>query len=395
MIFNILIILFNFLFPTLIINKWRQKKYGLNEKDIIILKRLFIFHQIISLIFSFYITKYGGDALLYWFISNPKGLNNTWTSYYGTGTTFLQFICYPLVKYLNISFYIGGLLFGILGFLGLAYIYLIVRKFTKNHIILYSYSFFPLLLFLPNLHFWSSGIGKDSIMFFGLMVFLNALFQFKKKFIWGVLALILIYHIRPPMSFFLLASAFIAVFIDSKLQAGYKIALSVLMLSSLALLYNKVLSSVNIDKLDKDSIEQYSTTHIANLSKDSNSGVNTEKYPLPLKIFTFLYRPLFFDINGPLAIVASFEDLLLLWLSLFMIFKLKLYAIFKKAPFQIKTLMLYFIIASVAFSLILSNLGIMLRMKIMVEPALLIFLFWSIVYTKINTPKSKTSDILM
>jgi hypothetical protein len=387
MIFNIVIILFNILFLTIGVNRWSAKEYGLNKNDIKVLKNLFIYHQVISVCFSFYITKFGGDALLYWFVNNKHDLDYSWTSYYGTGTMFLKFICYPLVKFFNISFFAGGLLFGFVGYLGFVYAYLIVRKFTKKTIVLYSLSIFPLLLFLPNLNFWSSGIGKDSLMFFAIMLFLYALFNYKRKFLWGIFALALIYHIRPPMALFLLLSVLIAGLLDSKLKVSYKVLLSIIMLGTSGLLYSSVLASVQIDKLNGESIEQFSESRTTNLSKDAGSGINTTDYPLPLKVFTFLYRPLFFDINGPLAIVASFENLLLLWLSLMMVFKLNIYIVFKNAPFQIKTLILYFIIASVSFSLILGNLGIMLRMKIMIVPSLLIFIFWCIAY--LNHQKQK------
>jgi hypothetical protein len=72
----------------------------------------------------------------------------------------------------------------------------------------------------------------------------------------------------------------------------------------------------------------------------------------------------------------------LLCISITTLVKLKPFTVFKVAPFQIKTLLLFSLISSVAFSITLGNLGIMLRMKIMIVPSILIFIFWSVKYLR-------------
>jgi hypothetical protein len=80
MITNIIIIFFNIFFWTAGINSFFGKRKGLDYNDVVILKRLFVYHQIISIVFSFYILKFGGDANLYWFINNQYDLNSPWLS---------------------------------------------------------------------------------------------------------------------------------------------------------------------------------------------------------------------------------------------------------------------------------------------------------------------------
>jgi hypothetical protein len=394
MAFSIIIVLFNVYFLISGIKSFWRKNKTLNNKDIIILQRLFLYHQGISLIFSYYVLKFGGDATLYWFIYDKSMLSRPWFYYYGTGTNFMYFINYWLVKFFNINFYAGALMYGFIGYLGFVYLYLIIRKFTKGKIKFYSFNIFPLLLFLPNLNFWSSGIGKDSLIFFGIVLFLYCLFNYKQKIFTATFALVLIFYIRPHILLFLIISLFLAIILDSKLKIGHKIFMLITIISISSFTLNKVLEVTQIKELNSQSIERFSETRATRLTEGAGSGINTNNYSLPLKIFTFLYRPLFFDINGPLAIVASVENLLLLWLSLLFLFKLKPFRVFVAAPFQFKVVILFFLISSVVFSMTLGNLGIMLRAKIMVIPSFLVFIFWSVEYLNHQKLKKKIKIVI-
>jgi hypothetical protein len=90
-------------------------------------------------------------------------------------------------------------------------------------------------------------------------------------------------------------------------------------------------------------------------------------------VLTFLYRPFFFDINGIPALIASFENLLLLLLSV-KVLRNSPFKSFRKSPFIIQGLIYFLIIGTLAFSQSLGNLGIMLRMRNMFLPGLIIFI---------------------
>ena len=142
---------------------------------------------------------------------------------------------------------------------------------------------------------------------------------------------------------------------------------------------------VQLESLETEVIENYTSDKASNLNRDqTGSGVDISGYPFPLKLFTFLYRPLFFDINGILAILSSFENFILVLLS-FSIFRKKPISAFKKSHRIIKGGIIFFLLGSSAFSLILGNLGIMLRQKNMLMPWLILFVI-SVYYQFLNKP---------
>ncbi len=127
------------------------------------------YHLLFCLIFWYYVNNYGGDALIYWQIQ-PGQLQKYLSQ--GPGTGFMFVLNYPLVIHLGLSFLSGSILYASVGFLGFLFLYLSIVEIIETNIRVASINFFPFILFLPNLHFWSSGVSKDSLIFFGIGLFL-------------------------------------------------------------------------------------------------------------------------------------------------------------------------------------------------------------------------------
>jgi hypothetical protein len=142
----------------------------------------------------------------------------------------------------------------------------------------------------------------------------------------------------------------------------------------------KVMEFAKIEEASVDSFDKFSVGKAALLSRShTGSAVDISSYPFPLKVFTFLYRPFFFDINGIPSVLASFENLLLLVLS-FTVLKNKPLQTFKNAPFVIQGMVYFLLIGTLAFSQTLGNVGIMIRMRNMFLPGLIVFIFWHFSY---------------
>lgn len=245
----------------------------------------------------------------------------------------------------------------------------------------YGYAIFPLMLYSPNTNFWSFGIGKDSTCFFAILLFFYCLFDIKKKWFWAVFAIAFVYHIRPHMAMFLVASSFAALTVDSKIKPGVKFAMILVMLVGVGVLFNKVMAFLRLDEISTAGIDKIADQKNDLLNQRSGSRVDMSNYPLPFKVFTFLYRPLFIDTPNALGLIQSCENAVLLCLS-YIVARAKVVRVFKAAPFPIKSMLIFALISALAFALVLGNLGIMLREKIPVVSCLLIFMFWSFYYHK-------------
>ena len=349
-----------------------------------ILAKLFFYHILISTAFHFFISANGGDALFYWGYTQ----NASWEDIYayverGSASGSIFILNYIPAKVMGLSFFTGNLLYSVLGYLGFIYFYRIGKKLFNNYEFISEYkmlgvSIHPWVWFLPNLHFWSSGIGKDTILFFCIALFVYALQDIKKRGLGLAISLILSLAIRPHITMFLLVSFGIGFTLDKDLKTYKKAIVFMVFLAGFVSIFGYVMQFVQLESFELSVIEEYSSNKAASLNQeDSSSGVDTSQYPLPLKVFTFLYRPFFFDINGVLAIVASVENLILLIFT-FVVIKKGIVKGFRKANYLLKGFLIYFILGSIAFSLILGNLGIMLRQKNMFFPLFFLFGMWVI-----------------
>jgi hypothetical protein len=137
-----------------------------------------------------------------------------------------------------------------------------------------------------------------------------------------------------------------------------------------------VLKFAKIEEASIDSFNNFASNKASLLNKSyTGSAIDISSYPYPVKIFTFLFRPFFFDINSIPSLLASIENMILLILTI-SFFRSNPITSFKKAPFVIQGLVYFLIIGAMTFSQSLGNLGIMIRMRNMFLPGLIVFLFW-------------------
>ena len=183
---------------------------------------------------------------------------------------------------------------------------------------------------------------------------------------------------------FLLVAFGISFALDKRLNVTKKIAIYIIFLGGMVAMYSYVMQFIELENLDAETITNYSDTRASSLSRArTDSSVNTLSYPFPLKVFTFLYRPLFIVNLGFLGLVASFENLLLILFTIKIILN-KPFKAFKQAHFLLKAIFIFFLLGSFSFAMILGNLGIMLRQKTPFIIALIIFGYWVISISKFN-----------
>jgi hypothetical protein len=260
------------------------------------------------------------------------------------------------------------LLFSWFGYIGFVYAYIFFRENIPVNVKVFKrYDLLTLLLFLPNMHFWTASLGKGALIFLGLMLFAVAIKKPRQRIFILLLGGYFVYMIRPPVMLFVLVGVMIGLLTGrEKLGIGTRI---ILVLASLFFLYsasNTILGVANLQNSENivDDFQVYSKEQSDRL-ETSSSGVAMQTYSLPFKFFTFWFRPLFVDSPGALGFLSSAENLLYL-LLFFKIINKRFLVFIRKAPYIVKMSAITFLVASYAMTFVMSNLGIIMRQKTMV-----------------------------
>jgi len=339
------------------------------------LRKLFLYHIFFGLYNYFFL---GSDPIRYWALA--KNISFQEFLIYCTeksGTYFMLALDYYPSQILGLSYFTGTMMYTTIGFIAIAYFYIVALELVPYNSKFRGYHLFPLLFFLPNLHLWSCTAGKDTISFFCGAIFCYGVLKPYSRVLFIIAAIAFSYAVRPHVALFLVMGYGMGFALSSKVTSFQRVVFAVVLIAAAFFILPSVMDYAKIEETSLESFNEFSTEKAGLLSRSTvGSRIDISSYPLPLKLFTFLYRPLFFDINGIPALFASIENLFLLVLTI-RVFKNKPIETFKKAPMAIKGMVIYLIVGTFAFSQTLGNLGIIIRMRNMFLPGLLIFFLWS------------------
>lgn len=351
-----------------------QKKFRFFNKRKLYL--LLAYHFLFILVYYTYATFNRSDSISYF--ERPQNPAFVWGDFFGTSTTFIDFISWPFINIFHFNYEMMMIFFGWLGYIGFVYAYLFFRENIPVKIKVFKdLDFLTLILFLPNMHFWTASLGKGAPIFLGLMMFAYAIKEPKERWVTLLLSSLLIYFIRPHVFLFVAVGTVLGYFSGREKISFWKKALVIgIMLGGLILAQDQILGMAGLNDSDDlvQDFEEFSEDRAGELSQ-SGSGVDMTSYPLPIKLFTFWFRPLFFDAPGILGLIVSVENLIYL-LLFFKIFKKGFIKFLRKSPVSVKMSAVVFLTSSFALVFVMSNLGIMMRQKSMV----MYFLFFVIYY---------------
>ena len=285
-----------------------------------------------------------------------------------TGTSFIDNFAAIFVQF-GLSYESLMLLFSYFGYIGFVFAYLFFREnIPVNVTVFKKYDLLQLLLFLPNMHFWTASLGKGSLIFMGLMIFAFSIKKPGERVFFRVVGAFFIYMIRPPVMIFILAGFVIGLLTGrEKLGVPFRIILVTASFLFLAYTQDSIFAVLGLDSGSDSILNDF--TDYANAQSDrletSNSGVAMQSYSLPYRLFTFWFRPLFVDSPSILGIFSSAENLIYLLLFYKLIDK-RFISFIRKAPYMVKMSAITFFSASYSMTFILTNLGIIMRQKTMV-----------------------------
>jgi hypothetical protein len=336
---------------------------------------LFIVHFILSTAYMIYAAYTTSDSISYYAKTTAS---EQWITLWGVGTPFIHFVAWPFAGLLGLSYYATTIIFSFIGYIAVVLFYFTVRENTNTRPVWLNMGAAELLFLLPNLHFWSSSLGKGSVILMGLALFTFGLSRFNRRVLALVIGGFLTFMVRPHIFFTLIVSVMMGVILTSSGLKTYMRWL-IFIVAGIVFIYisDDVLKFVDTDSLDITSSSTIS--HRASELSKSTTGVNIAEYGLFMKMFTFWFRPLFFDGQGALGLIVSFENLLYIYMF-FVIIKEGLFS-WRQWNGWIRICLFIFLFGSFALAQVTGNLGIAMRQKAQLMP------FFFIIFCKVVSYK--------
>ncbi len=359
----LLILLVNTFFVKLLRSKFKVKSEGY-------LWLLFTVHFILTTAYILYTSTSRSDSFNYY---NKTMYIDDWFSFFQTGTKFIGFLAWPLSRTIGLGYYSVMLIFSYIGYFASVFFYLVAVENIELKPTWGNLSPLELVFLLPNVHFWTSSLGKGSIITFAIGLFAFGLSRINRRFVPTAIGAFLIFMVRPHILLAIVLASIIGLFVTSGgLKPFFKWSIIIVAVFLFINLSGSVLKFTDTDTLDISSSSTLS--HRTSELTKASSGIDIGNYNFFYKIFTFWFRPLFFDGLGALGFLASFENLF----CLVMAFQIIKWLIKSWSGWNgyFKISLFAFLLGSVILAQITGNLGIALRQKAQLMP------FFFILYCK-------------
>jgi hypothetical protein len=357
MVQGILVWLITLLLSYFIIGGWQQRDKRLDSR---FMTFLFFYHSLLAIVYYLYALFNPSDSRGYFGRAFNKIRGEEWLDYFGVSTTFIDFVSFFFVNRLGFTYEACMAIFSWFGFLGFLYFYILFQERIKSRPTLYGFDAIRIIFLLPNLHFWSSSLGKGSLIFLGFGLFFYAIGKPGVRIAALILGGWIIFQIRPHIFYVILIAMGLAYTFSTKgVAIGYRIA--ILLVAGFLLVYINE-DIVKLTGLEDEPLFDPLLSHRARELTKATSGIDITNYSIPEKLFAFWFRPLFFDAPGVLGIIISFENVFYLIFFLRLI-RPKGFKFIFSSDVIVKTSLFTFLGVSFALAQISGNLGLAMRQK--------------------------------
>lgn len=242
-----------------------------------------------------------------------------------------------------------------------------------------------LLLFLPGLHFWTAFIGKDGALFMGGAMCGWATIRIRERWLTFAIGVVIMTLFRPHIGILAVAALAGSILLDRETKGFAKLALAALSIAGVVLVAGTIYETYRIDIGSAQAVGDF-------LSQQSKIGASTEGttaasgLPLPLAILSLLFRPFFFDAVGFEGLIVSLENLVLVGIFGYFIYR---FGWLKKLFFGtlvVRYAVFFAFLVTMMLSITYYNVGLGLRQKMMMMPAVLMIFAALIATSKIAAP---------
>jgi hypothetical protein len=326
---------------------------------------LLMWHTIFCVFYWYYAQTNTADSNYYY----DNSIMNTHYDF-SPGVQFVESFTKIFSDFLQFSQFNIFLLYNIFGFVGLLLLshVLLVQFPARNRFLSFLTK---LIVFLPGLSFWTSAIGKDSLAFLSVTLFIFSILHVNKRKCLLFCAVSIMFLVRPHIFLMMIASLVLTLLMSSSINWKWRfIGLS----AALPALFYATFFALKFVGLDNSGTTLDASSYIQDRQAsnlDGDSSVDIASMSLSMRLISYLFRPFFFDASGPLWLVVSLENLVLLVYVVFSVYPL--FKVFWKKPsFPVILNSIYALLTLFLLANTTANLGIAIRQKTMFLPSLLV-----------------------
>lgn len=325
-----------------------------------LLNQMYWYHMFFGLVYWTYSQFNRSDSVSY-FLSYRH--YDTWMKAFKPGTLFIEWINYPFVKWLGFNYDMMMFLSTWVGFWGFVYFYCFMKENLRFNPKFEGWDAITIFMFLPNMHFWTASLGKGAYIFAGLAFLTYGLSWPQKRVFHIVLGSFICYMIRPHILFAVLIGMGVGFVLGrEKVPLYQKYAVVVFAIGMSIYVYEDLLVFLGYDPNNVLQSFEEETALNAQRLQAAGSAVDMTNYSLPMKLFTFWFRPLFVDSPNAIGLVVSAENALYIYMFS-RILKKDFIKYIRIAPAMVKMAGVVFISISISMTFVMSNLGIIIRQK--------------------------------
>lgn len=351
------LVLFLFFASQPILNNLQQEHKWLKAG---LLNQLYWYHMFFGLVYWTYAQFNRSDSGQYF---RSYTLYSDWWKTFQPGTLFIEWINYPFAKWLGFNYDMMMFLSTWVGFWGFVYFYCFMKENLRFNPKFEGWDAITIFMFLPNMHFWTASLGKGAYIFAGLAFLTYGLSWPQKRIFYIILGSFICYMIRPHILFAVLIGMGVGFVLGrEKVPLYQKYAVVVFAIGMSIYVYEDLLVFLGYDPNNVLQSFEEETALNAQRLQAAGSAVEMTSYSLPMKLFTFWFRPLFVDSPNAIGLVVSMENALYIYMFS-RILKKDFIKYIRIAPAMVKMAGVVFISISISMTFVMSNLGIIIRQK--------------------------------
>lgn len=342
--------------------RWVSVK--LTNRKIALFAIMFVLHIGSAIVYYYFVQVNDADSYGYYY--DPYGF--FYSRGFGLSTQFVIYMVHTLKMWFGGTYLDYFLLFQSFGFMGFAFLARIVeevfmRLSARPPVYIY------VLLFLPGTYFWSSAIGKDAPLFLAAAMAVWASLEIKRRYIWFAIAVAIMILFRAHIALIAMGAMAVMVMLDFRTRVVFRVLLLLPIVVGGYFIMSTLQDALGVDLANAASVSGFferQATSAVSLQGDSTVA----DAPFYFRLFSLLFRPMFLDADGVFGLIASAENVLLL--GIFIVFAIQspfLLRLAIAAPF-VRYCLFYSLTIILLLSELYYNVGLGLRQKTMILPAL-------------------------